>query len=92
MCKMEERPELSNGNGGTLHQHFALHQFPVIEQDGNFPEWHNESILAVANELAHAGDELTRRFSKNETKQDTLWENVKRYAFIVTFRLVFGLV
>ena len=69
-----------------IHQHFAANG-----QDGHSPT-QNGSLLAVAHELAMAGDELTRRFSVNETKKDTIWDNVKRYAIIATFRLLFGLV
>jgi hypothetical protein len=50
----------------------------------------NGNVLLVAHELAMAGDELTKQFSKKEVEQDTVWDNVKRYALIVTFRLLFG--
>ena len=90
MWRMEERSRLLNDK--ALHD--GIHQqFPVIEQGGNFPAHENGSVLmAVAHELAMAGDELTRRSSVNETKNDMIWDNVKRYAIIATFRLLFGLV
>ena len=60
MCRMEERSGLLNDE--ALHD--GIHQqFPVNEQAGNFPAHENGSVLiAVAHELAMAGDELTRRF------------------------------
>lgn len=90
MCKMEERSELANDRE-TSQQHSELHQH-FLEENGHFSLQQNESILAVAQELAMAGDDLTRRFSKNDTREDTVWKNVKIYAFIVTFRLMLGLV
>lgn len=88
MCKMEGGSHRGTKNGTLEQQNGLNQQFP----GGEFLEDQNESILAVAHELALAGDELTRRFSKNDKKEDTLWHNVKRYAFIVTFRALFGLV
>ena len=91
MCKMEERSQLAN-DGESSQEHSALHQH-FLEENGHFSSvQQNESILAVAQELAMAGDDLTRRFSKNDRREDTVWKNVKIYAFIVTFRLMLGLV
>ena len=92
---MEEQSEVTN-ESATSQQHPELHQHLLaiaLEENGHFSvAQQNESILAVAQELALAGDELTRRFSKNDTKPDTIWQNVKLYAFSATFRLIFGLV
>ena len=60
--------------------------------DEQVPRKQSENVLLVAHELAKAGDELLQRFSKVKVKQDTLWDNVKRYVLIVTFRLLFGIV
>ena len=60
--------------------------------DEQVPRKQSENALLVAHELAKAGDELLQRFSKVKVKQDTLWDNVKRYVFIVTFRLLLGIV
>lgn len=90
---MEEGSQLTN-ESEMSQQHPGLHQHLLaMQENGHSPAvQQNESILAVAQELANAGDELTQRFSKNDTKQDTVWQTVKLYAFIVTFRLIFGLV
>ena len=93
MCKMEERPELPKNEEVQLQQNALQHHVHPMEENGIFPAFQNETILAgVAGELAQAGDELNRRFSQNLTRRDTFWDNAKRYAFIVTFRLMFGLV
>lgn len=54
----------------------------------------HEVVLSLGQELALAGDELGRKFSK-PTRQDEglqFWSNVKRYAVIMTFRLIFGFI
>ena len=72
------------------HQQIALnHHFYAMEENGIFPANENENILAVVGaELAEAGDELTRRYSRHERRRDVVWDNIKLYAFIVTFRLM----
>lgn len=53
----------------------------------------NNAVLSMGYELALAGDELTRRFSEqNEVDEEGLWDNVRRFAFIMAFRLIFALV
>ena len=81
MFKMDEQSRLTKDEGtvqNDIHKHI--------------PGKQSENVLLVAHELAKAGDELSKRFSKVKVKQDTVWENVKRYALIVTFRLLFGIV
>ena len=78
---MDEQSRLTKDEGtvqNDIHKHI--------------PGKQSENVLLVAHELAKAGDELSKRFSKVKVKQDTVWENVKRYALIVTFRLLFGIV
>ena len=89
MCEMVEQSEAirkDNDSQNGLHQHIS-----AMENGGSLPD-QNESVLAVAHELAIAGDELTRRFSANNKKNDNLWDDVKLYAFIIAFRLMFGLI
>lgn len=92
MCKMEELTDLTV-NHRTLIQENAL-QMHLHEEHGDFPPEQNGSLLAVAQELAQMGDELTERYSRirNETNQATLWDNVKHHAFVVALRVIFGLV
>ena len=90
---MEDSPEHPR-NDEIPQQQIALnHHFYAMEENVIFPANENENILAVvAAELAEVGDELTRRYSRHERQRDVVWDNVKLYAFIVTFRLMLRLV
>lgn len=54
----------------------------------------NGAVSSLGLELAAAGDELARKFSKRTVDEPGLeiWGNVKRYALIVAFRLILGIV
>ncbi len=78
---MDEQSRLTKDEGAIQN---GIHEQILGKQ--------SENALLVAKELAKAGDELTKRFSKMEVEEDTVWDSVKRYALIVTFRLLFGVV
>ena len=96
MCKMEESSEVSspemqafeNVSPNGLPNHFDH----SVEENGlaNDDE-HYQSVVALAHELAHAGDELVRRFSTtNNARDETPWDRVWQYAVVLAIRVLLG--